>query len=783
MRWPRRVVSLVVIVATALAVALVAPSLRFTTAITHFLPDDSDGGGAQIAALLANGESARVMVLDLTMGPAAPEPALRSTTAALIAFLRARPDVESSRSGVTDSDGAAILAFLASFPGSTFVPAIVHTEPVLRARLTELQEQLASPLSVLIRPIAPRDPLGGVWRTLAMLRQARGQTLVDDDGILFTADRSHAFVFVQTRASAFDTEAQIAFRAVLGGWLATQAPAGTRLQTAGAAQIAIASEAQIKGDINRIGIISTIGTVALFLVLFGSVRLIGLGLLPMLFGSAVALLVCHAVYGAIHGITVAFGTSLLGLGIDYVEHFYTHLALDPATDPGTTMRSVGPSIALGALTTIIGFVGIAASGVAGLREMALFSVVAIAGALGATYFLLPPWVPRSYRPPRTLARLDRVAHGLLDRLTRRAPTPTQRRLVVAAALVAVGIGVVTARFSDNVSLLVDDEGPPMRDDREVRSRLGDDDSSTFAVVTGSDDDHLLSVLDRVTDELERAQVAGALASFVPLGRLLPDRVAQLERRAVALAAAPLLRTVMTELGFVPEQFQPYFDSLAAPPENLLTLEAMRRSPLAPVLAFWAPRGGAPTILVPLAGVRDPDDLRARVPGAAIVAPQKTVIALFRGVRVRTLVASGVGLLAIFALLALRYRGVRRATAALLPAVLACVATVIVLSAAGVALTILHVMALLLVVSLGVDFGIFFVEKAETLAGAARTLVSILTASLTTVLSFGLLGVSDNPGLAALGITLTLGTVFGMVSCLLVAWWLGQARVVAEPRPS
>jgi predicted exporter len=775
MRWRGRVVSLVVVLATALGVALAAPRFRFTTAITHFLPDESDPGGAKLAGLLADSETARVMVLDLS---GAPPPDLRSLTAALIAFLRARADVDSAHSGVTDEDAAAILAFLASFPGSTFVPASAHTESLLRARLTELQDQLASPLSMLLRPIAPRDPLGGVWRTLAMLRQARSQTLVDDDGILFTADRSHAFVFVETRASPFDTEAQSAFRAVLDGWMRSQAPPAATLQTAGAAQIAINSEAQIKGDINRIGIVSTVGTVALFLVLFGSVRLIALGLFPMLFGSAVALVVCHLAYGAIHGITVAFGASLLGLGIDYVEHFYTHLALDPATDPRATMRSVGPSIALGALTTVIGFVGIAASGVAGLREMALFSVVAIAASLGATYFLLPPWIPRSYRPPRTLARLDRLAYTLLDRLTRRPPTRTQRGVVLVAALAAAGIGFGTARFSDNVSVLVDDHGPPMREERQVRARLGDDEASTFAVVTGRDDEELLGKLDRVDRELAEAHAAGAVASFVPLASLVPSRSEQLLRRAAARAAAPMLRGLLVDLGFVPEQFEPYFDSLEAPEGAVLTLEALRRSPLAPFFAFWAPRSATPTILVPLGGVRDVDDLGARVTSATVMAPSRTVTALFRGVRLRTLVASALGLLAIFALLAIRYRGFRRATAALLPALLGCIVTVIVLSAAQVALTILHIMALLLVVSLGVDFGIFFVEKADSLADAARTLVSILTASLTTVLSFGLLSISNNPGLAALGITLTLGTVFGMVSCVLVAWWLGQSRVVA-----
>ncbi|HWM85701.1 MAG TPA: MMPL family transporter, partial [Kofleriaceae bacterium] len=769
-------------VLTALAVALTAPGFHFTTEITRFLPDhtarDEQAGNRAAAGLLASGETARIMVVDLTLGPAAKPGSLQAAAAALVTMLRRHPDVDFAYSGVTDADVAAILEFLSSWPGSTFVPRTGYTDAEIRARLLDLQERLGSPLSVLIRSSAPHDPLGGIWQTLTALRQAQGHTLIDEEGILLTPDRRHAFVFLQTRSSPFDTEAQRAFRAALDSWLATAAPPSARIQTAGAAQFAIASEAQIKGDINRIGVFATVGTVVLFLVLFGSVRLILIGLVPIIFGSAVALVVCHALFGSIHGITLAFGTSLLGLGIDYVEHYYTHFILDPASDPKATMRSVGPSIALGATTTIIGFVGVAASGVAGLREMALFSVVAIAAALVATYFLVPAWMPRGYLPPRSLARLDRAALSLLGRLTRNAPTRRQRAVAIAAALVATGLGVAASRFTDDVNLLLDGGGPELRDEREVRARLGSAESSVFAVATGAGDDALLVSLGRVTGELERARVAGAVGSFVPLGALLPDRAEQVARHAAARAAAPRVRAIMSEIGFVPEQFQPYWDALEAPPA-LLTLDAVRRSPLAPYLAAWIPSTATPTALLPLDGVKNLADLRARVPSGLVMAPSQTVVALFRGVRTRTLVASGLGLVAIFALLAIRYRNLTRAAVALLPAGLACVATVIVLAAAQVSLTILHVMALLLAVSLAVDFGIFLVEKSETLEGAARTMVSILAAALTTVLSFGLLGISSNPGLASLGITLTLGTTFGMLSCLLAAWWIGQPRLVAS----
>ena len=239
---------------------------------------------------------------------------------------------------------------------------------------------------------------------------------------------------------------------------------------------------------------------------------------------------------------------------------------------------------------------------------------------------------------------------------------------------------------------------------------------------------------------------------------------------------------MEELEFVPAQFQPFWDSLDATAPKLLTLADLRRSPLAPLLAAWLPAQATPLALIPLAGVKDLAALRAAVPSATIIAPAETIVELFRGVRIRTVISSAIGFAAIFLLLMARYRSPRKAAIALAPAALACVATVGALVAAGVPLTILHVMSLLLVVSLGVDFGIFFVDTTATLEESARTMVSILTASVTTILSFGLLSLSRSPGLAALGLTVTLGVTFSLVFCFLMASLAGPNLVTKVVPP-
>jgi len=417
----------------------------------------------------------------------------------------------------------------------------------------------------------------------------------------------------------------------------------------------------------------------------------------------------------------------------------------------------------------------------GLRQMAVFSVIAIIASLAATCLIVPRWMPAKYRPPPTLAMLNRAVLALLLRLTRRRWSRAARIVVLGLAALAAIAAVRAARFSDNVNMLVNEAGPHVVDDRAVRSRLGAD-SSSFAVVTAADDDALLTSIGNATAELARAQAAGSLASFVPLGRLLPSRDEQAARLTAARAAAPQIRRAMEELEFVPEQFQAFWDALGATTPKLLTLADLRRSPLAPLLTAWVPAHTTPIALIPLAGVKDLATLRAAVPSATIIAPAETIVELFRGVRIRTVIASGIGFAAIFLLLMARYRSARKAAIALAPAVLACVATVGTFVATGVPLTILHVMSLLLVVSLGVDFGIFFVDTTATVEESARTMVSILTASVTTILSFGLLGLSQSPGLAALGITVTLGVTFSLVFCFLMASLAGPSLVTRVAPP-
>src|SRR5690606_8427348 len=147
----------------------------------------------------------------------------------------------------------------------------------------------------------------------------------------------------------------------------------------------VASEQSIRADVERISTVSTVLVVLLFVVVFRSLRYLALGMLPLAAGTVVGLAVTHLVFGPIHGLALAFGSTMIGVGVDYVAHFVNHHVLEPA--PGgafATLRRILPGLALGAATTIAGLAGLAYAGFPGIRELAVLGSTGVLGALVAT---------------------------------------------------------------------------------------------------------------------------------------------------------------------------------------------------------------------------------------------------------------------------------------------------------------------------------------------------------------------------------------------------------------
>jgi predicted exporter len=110
--------------------------------------------------------------------------------------------------------------------------------------------------------------------------------------------------------------------------------------------------------------------------------------------------------------------------------------------------------------------------------------------------------------------------------------------------------------------------------------------------------------------------------------------------------------------------------------------------------------------------------------------------------------------------ALAWRYGRRAWRAWAPTALATTGTLALLAACGQPLQLFNVLALALLLGIGVDYGIFLLERENGGAGAAW--LSVVLGAAGTWLSFGLLALSSTPALHAFGLTLLFG--------ILIVWF-------------
>ncbi len=753
---------------------------RVTADVSQFLPDPEDRALSSISQQLAQSELSRTMILALEAPDRATalqagrvfERALRTEprVAGELAFLEAgpQPGLEAALFALYEPRR---LSFLAEDEATARTRL---SDAGLRDALHALHEELRGPLSPLVTRVAPRDPFLTIPSLFRRLGATRASDLRVVDGRFLARDDRTAVLFLGTRSSALDARLQAPFLAgVRAAFDRTQAEIEPpiRLDQSGVNRFSTRTAEAIEADIKRVSIVSSILLGGLLVALFRSLRFVVLAALPIGIGVLSGCAVVLALFGRIHGITLAFGASLIGVSVDYVVHLYCHhCVLEPAGGASASLATIRKPLLTGVITTLAGFLALSGSHLPGLREVACFAVVGIAAAFLTTLGFVPALIPDRVIPVEPRARLVsgvlRGFHWLRDHRAGLIALP-----LVALALCALGLP--RARWNPDLASMGRMDPALLAEDARVQQKVAPFEQMRFVVASGPDEATALEVNDRVDARLRAAIEAGELEARRSLASLLPSPARQAAIARLARADPGLserLRRESEAAGFTPGAFDPYLESLEAPLPEPLRFADLLATPLASLVrSHRVSLGDRVAFLTFLHGVSDPAALEARLEdleGAMFLRQSD----LFEQAQLEYQASTGRllawGLLAVLVLLAIRYREVRRTLVAFVPSVIAAGSTVSVLALAGRGLDLISLTALLFVVSMGVDYSVFLVDAHDESDArhVAAALTGALLACVSTVVAFGLLSISQHPVLADLGLT----SAVGIATSLLLA---------------
>jgi len=740
--------------------------LSFSTDLRRFLPDPRTPEQQLLIDELGEGPGSRLLLVALSGGDvqtlAAQSSAMRDTLAADQRF-----------SFVANGASAGLDAIPGRLrPYRYLLSPTLDTQAFdagfLRDELEARLQDLGSPAADLVEPLLPSDP------TLETLKLAESwmpphapRTLHD---AWFDAAGTQALLLAETRAPGFDPEGQRqAVDAIRTAFDAARGDASTRLEISGPGAFSVEIGGRTEREARWIGTVDTIGLVLLLLVAYRSWRIPLLGVLPLASAGLAGLAAVALLFGdRVHGITIAFGFTLIGVVQDYPIHFFSHQ--HAALSPWRNVRALWPTLATGVASTCIAYLTFLFSGVDGLRQLAVFTIVALATAALCTRFALPALVDPAPRDPAASPRLLS-----LWRAIERLPRPRWSLLAVALAALAVVAFRPGAFWQNDLSKLTPVPAPLLQRDAELRAELGAPDVRYVLTLSAPGAQAALAASERLRPALDALVADGALDGYDMAARYLPSAAVQRARQQ-ALPSPGALRSAL-DAALADSPFRgDAFEDFVADVETARAASPLRPrdldgTPLAASVAGLLVGGDDhATALVSLSGLDDVEAVArvASAHGARLLDLKQASESLVADYRARILASLAAAALLLVATVWIALRSPRRAARVLLPMALTTLLILAVLRGFGVELTLFHLVSLILAAGLGLDYALFFEHAGDDRDDQLRTLHAVIVCSLMTLLVFSLLALSSIPVLRAIGSTVALGVLFNFVLSLLVA---------------
>ncbi|MFE0501159.1 MMPL family transporter [Lysobacter soli] len=754
----------------ALLALFVAPRMQLSGDLRKFMPAPQTPAQKLLIDELGEGPGSRLLLLSLS--GEAPETLATQSQALRERLLAARVGVDVPFKLVANGADLGLDAIPPRLrPYRYLLSPTLDTQrfdaAFLRRELDARVQDLGSPAAAMIEPLLPSDPTLETLKLAQTWQPANAPQRLH--GVWFDRAGREALLAVETHAAGFDPEGQqAAVDAIHAAFDAVSANTKTTLTLTGPGAFSVEIGGRTAREASLIGTIDSLVFVLLLWIAYRSWKAPLLGGLPLASAGLAGLGAVALAFDGVHGITVAFGFTLIGVVQDYPIHLFSHQRA--GVSPWASARALWPTLGTGVASTCIAYATFLVSGVDGLQQLAVFTVVALATAALVTRFLLPALIdpsPRDAADSRWLAR----CWNALARWPRMNATAACIVAAIAAAIVAFAPGTF---WQNDLARLTPVPPAALAQDARLRGELGAPDVRYVIALEARDAEHALQSSERMIAALERLRAQGVVGGFDLAARYLPSAATQRARQAKLpgddeLRAA--LHDAMSSGAFNDDAFDDFVRDVAAAREaSPLTTADLAGTPLAASTeGLLLQREGHATALVALSNLRDLAAVArvAQAHGAQLLDLKQASESLVAQYRERVLWALALAAVLLAAAVWFALRSPRRVLRVLAPMALTTLLILAVLRGFGVELNLFHLVSLILAAGLGLDYALFFDHAGDDRAEQLRTLHAVIVCSLTTLLVFALLATSSIPVLRAIGGTVALGVAFNFVLALLI----------------
>lgn len=627
---------------------------------------------------------------------------------------------------------------------------VEYTKAALQTAIDARLQDLALGGGTAMLTLFARDPF---LVTLDILDRLAPASMT---GEMWFAKDGSAVLLIETRATAVDIAGQAeAVSKVKEVFASLVDDSQIALEITGAGAFGVELQETIRAEAQKRSALASIALILVLFLFYRSPRYVLLASLPIGMGFLLGLTAVSLMFDSVHGITLAFGFTLMGVAIDYPLHLFSH------AESGAGSAAIGriwPTMRLGALSTAVAYIALAFSGSDGLAQLGVFTAVGIVVAVLVTRIWLPQLLGKLASPASTDAASKAVDLRQLPAI-----------LVLLLAFGAISATTADGIWDDRLTSL--SPVPPERllRDNVLRSAAGTPDMRYQIILYDPSLENLLSKSERLDQYLRLAVDDGLLSSWQSVTQVLGSVETQ-ARRLAAIPEDALMRERLAEVLSTTPFRADAFETFVTTADRLresgpLTAEQIRDTPLSSWLASH------------LIQVNDQWVAMVSVSNPSVVALAKRIgswgddimltdlrsssARLMKDYRSNALTTVSLAAILILAMLWYQRRQIRQVIWITLTVVSVLTATIAVVLFFHGQLTVIHLVALLLVMGLGLDYALFL-SRTESGGERRATDKAVLACAVSTTLAFGLLAGSSIPVLNFLGLTVAAGSALSYV---------------------
>ena len=536
------------------------------------------------------------------------------------------------------------------------------------------------------------------------------------------------------------------------------------------------SSDRAKSEIAWISGVSIVLILLLLLYFFRSTTPIVATLSTIAIAIFTALAFTWYVFGNVHVFTLVFGTSIIGVSIDYAVHFFVNWKAGVRN----VRSSIIKGLLLGFLTTELSYIALTFAEFSLLRQMAVFSIVGLLSAFLTITLLFHAVFDVGWNSSGTLAfpkssssSLPTVLPTAFLKLYSLFPK-NALRLVAALFVVALIPGLYLLNIHTDMRSLytMSDEMKAAEALNAKLNNLGI--SENYFIVEGESEEDVLQKEELLAERLVSAEKKSLLKShlatsaFVPSARTQANTYEDFRRMFFAVDSSRTITDFLTDSvksylrGIGVQNDSAFVAGIKASREKVVDIKSVVDSPTIPssfrsmLKMLWIGKVGNKyySAVIPLhvSDKFDAQKIAQDLPNIHVVNKMQDINNALTKISHVSLTLVGVAYAVVFLILVIVYK-FKDAVRIIRAPVLASLFVAAVFGYMNIDFNFFAIVGVILTLGIGIDYALFFREGGRQ---NLTTALAIMLSAMTTLISFGSLACSAFVPVHTFGLAVLLG---------------------------